>query len=97
LHQFRLIKNRVKGKEEEEEGKGKGIVDGDGGRRYTATQTGAGRPDRMFAMGGGQTERNSWNSGRTVSPNKIFCSRRSPSECAFRCCKRTRAAEVMDE
>jgi hypothetical protein len=40
----------VKGKEEEEELEGKATVDG--GRRYTATQTGAGRPDRSFVTGG---------------------------------------------
>jgi hypothetical protein len=91
----------VKGKEEEEELEGKATVDG--GRRYTTTQTGAGRPDRSFVTGG-QTKRNSWNSRRTVytisKQNLALCSKIAewwgsmPLDAAT---WRTRAAEVMDE
>jgi len=65
LDQFRLIKTarqRRRGGEE--------AVDSDGGRRYTATHTEAGRPNRSFATGGGWTGKNSWNFRRTISPNK---------------------------
>ena len=52
LDQFRLITTRS---ERQRRRGGEGAVGGDGGRRYTATQTGAGQPNRSFATGGGRT------------------------------------------